>query len=507
MKNIIFLLLVAWQVPMLHAQEFVITKPEKISAIDSFDMFGWHVSQNKDYIFIASPFENAERENTGAIYIYKKDPVGYHFQQHLTLLADAVNEKFGSVIAHSDQYLLTTTQYSVETDKGIGNIHLFMLNDGTWTLTQSFEIDVDNSNVPPPSSMAVSGNTIVLGVPAKSQQYPNGFISVYSINPTTNTATESQRISPEGLNTYDKVGYQVAVENDILAFSSLSANGINKNSGVVWLYQLVDDNWQLLTKLNQAEANTHEKFGSSISIHYPYIAIGAMRQTDNSNQKKCGAVYVYRMVGMKPSLDAILGPDIAANHYDYFGSSISLADDVLAVGANSDDNAGINTGAVYIFKREDNEWKQVDKLIGSGVNDNALFGSSISVYGNDVVCSSHLEEKDSTKRDHGVVYLFRNAASPDNENNLEDNYVTLYPNPISDYVTLYINDESVKKITVFDISGRALAEVWGDSTAVKTVNNSLVYTFDCQRWSSGNLIFSVAGKRGITNIKAIKLTQ
>jgi hypothetical protein len=504
MKRTVFLIIILLQIQALHAQEFVIAKPEKISAIKTQDMFGWQVSQNKDFIFATAPFEDDIQKNVGGIYVYKKDAMGYRFLQRLVLAPGAVNAKFGSVMAHSDQYLVATTHYAVKTEKGIGTIHVYKIDGGKWQLTQSFEIET-GGGAPPPSSMAISGNTIVLGIPARTKLFPNGFVGIYNIDPATNAVVAKQRINPEGLNSYDKIGYQVAIENDMLAFSVLSANGINKNSGAVWLYSYRNNTWQMLTKLSSSEANEHDKFGSSINIKYPNIAIGAMRQSDNTSQKKCGAVYVYRMTGQKPSLEAILGPDIAANHYDYFGCSVSLAEDVLAVGANSDDNAGINTGAVYVFKRIGSDWQQVNKLIGSGVNNDALFGSSISVYGNDVVCSSHLEETDTTKQDHGSVYLFKNAASPEIFKNLGENYVTLYPNPIIDNVTIYINDESVRKIIVFDISGRILAEVKGG--ALETQNNSLVYTFDTRRWGNGNLIFRVVSKKGITNIKAAKSGQ
>ena len=71
-----------------------------------------------------------------------------------------------------------------------------------------------------------------------------------------------------------------------------------------------------------------------------------------------------------------------------FGSSVAIYGDTIVVGASSDDTAGENTGAVYIFQWDQggtDQWVQVKKLNASDALPGDLFGDSVSIYGDTIV--------------------------------------------------------------------------------------------------------------------------
>ena len=84
--------------------------------------------------------------------------------------------------------------------------------------------------------------------------------------------------------------------------------------------------------------------------------------------------------------------DIQLDEYDYFGSSVSLNEDLLAVGAQYDDDGGSNqNGAVYLFERSGDIWSAKTKISeNDGIKDKVsvdldssdYFGSSVSLYDN-----------------------------------------------------------------------------------------------------------------------------
>lgn len=65
---------------------------------------------------------------------------------------------------------------------------------------------------------------------------------------------------------------------------------------------------------------------------------------------------------------------------DYFGSVVTLYEDLLAVTAKTDDFE--NDGEVYIFQRSSDQWTQISAL--TGIVDGSNFGTYISISGTDI---------------------------------------------------------------------------------------------------------------------------
>ena len=76
-----------------------------------------------------------------------------------------------------------------------------------------------------------------------------------------------------------------------------------------------------------------------------------------------------------------IGQDIVEETlFDGFGESVSLSADgsIIAIGAPTNDNNGVNSGYVQIYENISNVWTQMGSDI-SGENENDRFGSSLSL--------------------------------------------------------------------------------------------------------------------------------
>lgn len=504
MKNILIItftfLLITVQ---LKAQELKLVKPAEVANHNMHDMFGWQIAHGKDFLFASAPFEENGARDAGRIYIYKKTEGGQVFHQALTISDSNASSRFGLCMAHAGNYIVASTMYPITTGAGKGNLHLFKLGaENKWELVNSFNSDT-SSNFTMPSAIAMDGKTIVVSGGSNLTYYPNGSITIFKIA-DDNSVAMNERITIPNLGQKDIIGRKVAIHNNLLAFSCITATGAVINSGAVWVYRYDGSSWKFLSKLFQPDGAAYDKFGSSIAIDYPVVAVGAMRQgTNTTNGKKCGAVYVFRLNDNGFTTEAKLSADFAANNYDYFGTSVSVHKDILAVGSSADDFAGDNTGAVYVFQRYGNSWQQVNKLIGSNVNDYAFFGHSVSVYEGDVLCSAHLEETDSGAEDHGAVYLYKNAknvvgiasqTAPNGEG------ISLYPNPAGNQFTLHIPAvEEVEQIVIYDIRG---SEIMRFSNGTGIASNTL--SVDCAKWEAGIYIVSIKGKTKVENLRVVK---
>ncbi|MBC8465407.1 FG-GAP repeat protein, partial [bacterium] len=93
-----------------------------------------------------------------------------------------------------------------------------------------------------------------------------------------------------------------------------------------------------------------------------------------------GSAYVFTRVDAEWSQQAKLTADDGAA-YDFFGRSVSISGDYIAVGASAGYDDCEESGSGYIFVRDGDNWVQQAKLIADDGNAGDRFGFSISISG------------------------------------------------------------------------------------------------------------------------------
>ncbi len=193
-----------------------------------------------------------------------------------------------------------------------------------------------------------------------------------------------------------------------------------------------------------SNTNGGDSFGDSVAIFGDTLAVGAPRedsisigingdsQADNS-AAFAGAVYVFtRNRGIWSQQAYFKASNTDAG--DRFGSSVALSDNTLIVGAPREDSNSMginkggqadnsvgNSGAVYVFTRNEGAWSQQAYIKASNTDTNDRFGSSIALSGNTLAVGALFEDNngvginsagqaDNSATDSGAVYIFtRNA--------------------------------------------------------------------------------------------------
>lgn len=170
-------------------------------------------------------------------------------------------------------------------------------------------------------------------------------------------------------------------------------------------------------------------FGSSVAIDGNLMAIGAIGEDSNStgvnsfenddgNADDSGAIYIFvRDSSGVWYPEAYLKPDVVTTQ-DYFGTSVALSGNILAVGSLLEDTSASDSGAVYIFVRDaEGNWSQETRLKSSNPGIGDLFGNDIALYGNTLAVGAINEDSitsgidtspndTSSNYDSGAVYVF-----------------------------------------------------------------------------------------------------
>lgn len=101
----------------------------------------------------------------------------------------------------------------------------------------------------------------------------------------------------------------------------------------------------------------------------------------------------------------LIASDAAAN--DYFGYAVDISGDDIIVGAHGDQDHGYQTGAAYIFQRNQggtDNWGQVKKLTASDAAYWDSFGINVAISGDYALVGAHAN--DDHGHDSGSAYIF-----------------------------------------------------------------------------------------------------
>jgi len=184
------------------------------------------------------------------------------------------------------------------------------------------------------------------------------------------------------------------------AVESLRNSAINQTVPSLPLSSMVV-NWTEIQKLLPSDGAASDYFGYSVSLDGDTALIGAYYDDDNGAQS--GSAYVFTRSGTTWAQQAkLLASDGAA--IDYFGYSVSLSGDTALIGADGDDDNGVDSGSAYVFTRTGTTWAQQAKLLASDGAVYDSFGWSVSLSGDTALIGTPFD--DDNGNSSGSAYVF-----------------------------------------------------------------------------------------------------
>ncbi|MDY7107187.1 MAG: hypothetical protein SYC29_00985 [Planctomycetota bacterium] len=244
------------------------------------------------------------------------------------------------------------------------------------------------------SSVSVSGAIAVVGARLDDDACPDNPYcdsgAAYVFDATT--GEQLHKLTADDAEGGDWFGSSVCVSGDIIV---VGACGDNVATGCAYVFDSTTG--EQLHALLANDGAVEDWFGASVFVSGNIIVIGA--DSDDDAGAYSGAAYVFdattgEQLHKLTAVDASLG--------DFFGVSVSLSANTIAVGATGDDQAGENAGAAYVFDATTGE--QLHKLTAVDGEEDDWFGASVSVSGSTVVVGAHCDDHEVT--DAGAAYVF-----------------------------------------------------------------------------------------------------
>ncbi len=162
-----------------------------------------------------------------------------------------------------------------------------------------------------------------------------------------------------------------------------------------------------LLKTSKLDGVGGDKFGYAVSVDGDTAVIGAYQ--DNGEGADSGAAYVFtRNEGVWDDGVKLTASGGAA--YDNFGISVAVDGDTVVVGAPGNDGDGADSGSVYVFVKPTGGWATSTETAKLTASDGAAldyFGYSVAVDGDTVLVGAYQDDdEENDSEDSGSAYIF-----------------------------------------------------------------------------------------------------
>jgi hypothetical protein len=233
------------------------------------------------------------------------------------------------------------------------------------------------------ASLTVQTDTLLVGAPGVNQEDAQNAGAAFIFKRGKTGWEEIQRLSPDPLQTDSGFGKSVAIDGDTLAVGAIyeynpqAGNG----SGAVYVYTRNSDGWQMQARLRAPDGAPFDLFGWDLALQGDLLAVSARAAESPAGARNAGTVYLFQRSDGAWDPVARLSPQDLSSR-DYFGDSIALRGEYLfAASPGADQTEAANTGAVYVFRQQGQNWFEEVKLTHESLQPNAQFGAALDVEG------------------------------------------------------------------------------------------------------------------------------
>lgn len=262
------------------------------------------------------------------------------------------------------------------------------------------------------AAVAIHGALIAVGSPRDDEGATDaGSVHLWALRDGT-WMPEGELRAPDP-HVADWFGSAVAVHGDWVAVGAYGADPQGEKSGAVYLFQRGESGWSLQMKLAPRELKAGDWFGFSLSIDGNWLAVGAPR--DDSAAESSGSVRLFEHRGDEWLMSATLLPP-AGSVTAWFGYALALDRDRLLIGAPGDDTGADSAGIATLFERRNGNWVARAQLAASSPRPEERFGSSVDLRDDRMMVGRYASEDEPVGMPKAWLFRLRadsaNSASP-----------------------------------------------------------------------------------------------
>lgn len=417
----------------------------KASNAESNDFFGISAGISGSTIVIGAPGEDSsatevngdETNNSasarGAAYVFIRDQSENWSQQAYLKVSDWGGfgmPNIGQAVAISGETAVITSPWVLFQAGGAsGRAYVFVRNGEEWAEQEIVGASPGGNGDGFGVSVAISGDTMVVGASFEDSNATG--VDGDAVNDLAEQAgaayvfvrngdvwTQQAYLKSSNTGAGDRFGESVAISGDTVVVgapveasdvtgvdSTSEDNDLAASAGSAYVFVRDGDAWSQQAYLKASNTGAGDNFGWNVAVDGDTVVVGARKEDsdagglngdgNNDDSDRSGAAYIFVRdeFGKWSQHDYVKASD--AGIYDEFGSNVAISGDTIAISAEHEDDSVTDSGAVYLFVRDEaGNWSELGKAKGTYPNLADRLGISLGISGDLLVAGTWIEDSD-----------------------------------------------------------------------------------------------------------------
>lgn len=313
-------------------------------------------------------------------------------------------DQFGySVAIDGETALVGALKADTKNSKDSGAAYVYSLSSSGWQQQAKLVAEPAYADDTIGGNVALKNNTALLGASRRDDKGKDAG-AAFAFEKKGDLWLQTQVLTALDAKAGDAFGQSIALTEQFLVIGAPHSDSPHKDSGAAYVYIRDKNTWQFQTKLTAIDGAAGDLFGISVAIDGRTILVGA--DLNDERAEKAGAVYAYVFDGEQWRHQAKLMASDGANT-DIFGVRVALFADTALISARRDDIAGVGTdaGSAYIFERRKGKWTQTKKLVAPDGNADDRFARGVALNQETALISAM--HHDANGNNAGALYVFK----------------------------------------------------------------------------------------------------
>lgn len=278
----------------------------------------------------------------------------------------------------------------------LGSVHVRHEGSGELVLTPASPQELYGASV------AYRDDVLIVGAPTGDGfQTESGVVYAYHYDDPADDWFADNRLAHPNSTAFAEFGASVGLDGDWMVAGSPGDRRDGLDAGAAYVYYR-GATWIIAARLDPGDVTAGDRFGESVTIDGDVIVVGA--PGDDSAGDETGAVYVFeRIDGVWSAVQILTAGD--ARPRDHFGASLWLEGTHLFVGAPGVDGLGVDEGATYAFHRSGSAWiAATERIVHNSPLADDRAGRGVAFVHDMLLVGA--EGEDRAKQDAGAVLVY-----------------------------------------------------------------------------------------------------
>lgn len=333
---------------------------------------GVSVAVDGDTMVLGAPETNSSGlSEAGSVYVYTRDGSGFWTLQAELITSDPLKDaRFGRKVAISGDTIVVLGREWLQPERRWTNVVFVFTRSGlVWTQEQKLTSDIPGENYYGDRSLAVSGDTVAVGVNAEVGATVHVFTRLGS------TWTLQQKLLGAPPNASNRFGASVSLSGDTIVVGASHCDDYGVDAGSAYVFTRTGSVWSQQQQLIDITPSAGVEFGDRVAISGDTVAVRSIYE-NSERRYMLGSTCIFTRTGSTWTGQQEI-ENVDPNTRGTWG--VSLSGDTLAMGAFSWGENPFSDNELRVFTRDGTTWTQTLTLSNPTERYDDAFANSFAV--------------------------------------------------------------------------------------------------------------------------------